>query len=156
SVCTYVMLRIVFGKELDDDEPAGGREMGSLEDMGETSKGVLTIVVAMFASYPILSYFEAPVWIAALMGALLVCGLGLREKHITRAHIVNGVAWDILAFLFLIFVTALGLERIGVTRGMSWLYATASPRAPVGLSLVGGISALGSAVLNNHPMAALN
>ena len=39
---------------------------------------------------------------------------------------------------------------------MSAVYASASERGPDGLGLVGGISSLGSAVLNNHPMAALN
>jgi arsenical pump membrane protein len=96
------------------------------------------------------------VWVAALSGAVLICGIGLREHHVTRAHIVQGVAWDILAFLFLIFITALGLENIGVTVKMSEVYGTASARGPDGIALVGGMSALGSAVINNHPMAALN
>ncbi len=156
SICSYLMLRVVFRKELDDNVPAGGAEMGSLADLGSSSRGVLLIVGAMFASYPILSYFEAPVWIAAATGALLVCGIGLREKHITVSHAFQGVAWDVLAFLFLIFVTALGLENIGVTRAMSKVYATASPAGADGIGLVGGLSSIGSAVLNNHPMAALN
>jgi arsenical pump membrane protein len=156
TVCTYMMLRIVFRKQLEDAVPADGRERGSLADMGGTSRAVLVIVGSMFVSYPILSYFDAPVWIAALGGAVLTCGIGLREKHVTRTHVVQGVAWDILAFLFLIFVTALGLENIGVTTTMSNVYATASPRGADGIGLVGGLSSLGSAVLNNHPMSALN
>jgi arsenical pump membrane protein len=156
SICTYFVLRLIYRRELEDDEPAGGRELGSLADMGTTSRSVLAIVVAMFASYPVLSYFDAPVWIAALAGALLTCGIGVREKHITSAHVVQGVAWDILAFLFLIFISALGLENVGVTAKMSHVYASASATGPDGIGLVGGVSALGSAVLNNHPMAALN
>jgi arsenical pump membrane protein len=156
SLCTYFLLRAVFKSQLEDEEPAGGRELGSLADLGTTPRTVLIIVAAMFASYPILSYFEAPVWIAAVSGAVLVCGIGLRERHITRRHVAAGVAWDILAFLFLIFVTALGLENIGVTSTMSRVYGTTSARGPDGIGLVGVLSALGSAVLNNHPMAALN
>jgi arsenical pump membrane protein len=70
--------------------------------------------------------------------------------------VFHGVAWDILAFLFCIFVTALGLENIGVTETMSRVYATTSEHGPSGIGLVGGVSSLGSAVINNHPMAALN
>jgi arsenical pump membrane protein len=66
------------------------------------------------------------------------------------------VSWDILAFLFLIFLTALGLENIGVTTRMREVYANASPSGADGIGLIGALSALGSAVLNNHPMAALN
>lgn len=156
SLSTYVMLRLVFKKQLDDSVPARGREMGSLADMETSSRSVLVIVVAMLVSYPALSYFDAPVWISALAGATLVCGIALREKHITRTHVVQGVAWDILAFLFLIFLTALGLENIGVTDKMSTVYRTTSERGPDGIGLVGAMSAVGSAILNNHPMAALN
>jgi arsenical pump membrane protein len=156
SVCTYVVLRVLFKKELEDAVPARGPELGSLADMGSTSRGVLVIVAAMFASYPILSYFDAPVWIAALAGATLTCIAGVREQHVTAAHVVHGVAWDILAFLFLIFVTALGLENIGVTVAMSRVYGVASVRGADGIGLVGVVSALGSAIVNNHPMAALN
>jgi arsenical pump membrane protein len=156
SVVTYVMARIAFRSVLEDPEPAGGRELGSLEDLGDSSRGVLAIVITMFAAYPVLSYLDAPVWIAAAAGAIFTSAVGLREKHITRTHIVQGVAWDILAFLFLIFMTALGLENIGVTAAMSNVYGLTEPVSAAGIALVGGVSALGSAVLNNHPMAALN
>jgi arsenical pump membrane protein len=156
SICTYAMLRIVFRKQLEDDTPAGGKEMGSLADMGASSRGVLAVVFVMFASYPVLSYFDAPVWIAAVSGAVFICAIGLHSKQVTRVHVVQGVAWDILAFLFLIFITALGLENIGVTVKMSEVYATVSPRGADGVGIVGALSAIGSAVLNNHPMAALN
>jgi arsenical pump membrane protein len=156
SVCSWLMLRLTFKKQLEDEIPARGREMGSLPDMGSSSRAVLLIVVAMLASYPVLSYFDAPVWIAATVGGFLTCSIALRENHITRTHVVQSVAWDILAFLFLIFVTALGLENIGVTVTMSQVYDTTTPRGVDGIGLVGAISALGSAVLNNHPMAALN
>jgi len=156
SIVSYAGLRFAFRRELDDPTPAGGREAGSLADMGQTSRGVLAIVVGMFASYPVLSYFDAPVWIAALAGAVATSGLALREHTVGIGHVVRGVAWDILLFLFLIFVTALGLENIGVTHAMSAVYGTASAKGLDGLTLVGTLSALGSAVVNNHPMAALN
>lgn len=155
SVVTYVMLRLTFRRVLEDPVAAGGREQGSLAELGSSSRSVLVIVAGMFAAYPILSYFDGPVWIAAFAGAIFTCGIGLREKHITTRHVVDGVAWDILAFLFLIFVTALGLQNIGITGAMSKVYATANSSGH-GIALVGGVSALGSAVLNNHPMAALN
>lgn len=156
AVVTYVMMRIAFRADLEDAVPAGGRELGSLADLGESPRLVLVIVVAMFASYPILSYFEAPVWLAALTGAVLTIGVGLRSRMVTPAVAARGVAWDIIAFLFFIFVTALGLENIGVTHTMARLYGTDTTQASGGIAVIGGMSALGSAVLNNHPMAALN
>jgi arsenical pump membrane protein len=156
AVVTYVMMRIAFKADLEDSTPARGREMGSLADLGTEPRAVLVIVLAMFASYPILSYFDAPVWVAALTGAVLTTGIGLRTRLISVGVAARGVAWDIIAFLFFIFVTALGLENIGVTHAMARLYGADAAQASGGIAVVGGMSALGSAVLNNHPMAALN
>jgi arsenical pump membrane protein len=149
-------MRIAFRSELEDEIPANGPEQGSLADLGSSSVGVLVIVIAMFASYPLLSYFESPVWLAALVGAVLTTAVGLREHTITVGHALRGVAWDIIAFLFFIFVTALGLENIGATRVMARLYGASGARSEDGLAVIGACSAIGSAVLNNHPMAALN
>lgn len=156
AVVTYVMMRIVFRADLEDTTPARGREIGSLADLETSPRAVLVIVIAMFASYPILSYFEAPVWLAALTGAVLTTGIGMHSRRVRPRDAVRGVAWDIIAFLFFIFVTALGLENIGVTHAMARLYGSDGPHATGGIAVIGGMSALGSAVLNNHPMAALN
>jgi arsenical pump membrane protein len=65
------------------------------------------------------------------------------------------VAWDILGFLFCIFLVALGLRNAGVVAAIGQLYGAASGTGAQ-IGLVGLVSALGSALLNNHPMAALN
>jgi len=82
----------------------------------------------MLLSYPVLSYFEAAVWIAALGGAALVCLLGMRDPALTPEVVARGVAWDVLAFLFCIFLTALGLENVGLTHAIASLYGLASGR----------------------------
>jgi len=154
-IVSYVMIRVAFRKELGDTVPARGAEQGSLAPMEATPTRVLWVVVGMLLAYPVLSYFDAPVWIAALAGAALVCGLGLRARSLTPEVIAQGVAWDVLGFLFCIFLTALALENVGFTHAIAGVYATASGR-PMQVALVGGVSAVGSAVVNNHPMAMLN
>ena len=156
AIVTYLMMRVAFKTDLEDSIPARGPELGSIADMETSPRLVLVIVIAMFASYPILSYFEAPVWLAALTGAFLTIGVGLKSRRISPSAAAKGVAWDIIAFLFFIFVTALGLENIGVTHAMARVYGTDTSHAASGIGVIGGMSALGSAVLNNHPMAALN
>jgi arsenical pump membrane protein len=154
SLSSYFMLRIGFRRELEDSIPARGPEAGSLLPMESTSTGVLSVVGATFAAYPILSLFDAPVWLAAVTCALLVSVLGLRARKVTGAQILGGVAWDVLAFLFCIFVTAVGLENVGITRAMGDLYRLAGDGPAI--ALIGAFSAAGSAVVNNHPMAILN
>jgi len=51
-----------------------------------------------------------------------------------------------------VFILAVALQRVGVVDWLSQLYDTAShPLATIGVT-----SAIGSAVLNNHPMSVLN
>jgi arsenical pump membrane protein len=155
TTVSYVMLRLAFRKELDDEVPAGGKELGSLQPLEPTSYGVLGIVALVFLSYPLLSYFDGPVWVAAIGGALLTALLGLRTPEVSLATLRHGVAWEILGFLYLIFITALGLENVGIARWLAEMYS-APGSVPAQLAVVSGTSALGSAVMNNHPMAALN
>ena len=156
SFVSWAMMRVVFRKELADDVPGRGVEQGSLAPMEATPTRVLWVVVGMLLSYPVLSYFEAPVWIAALGGAALVCLLGMRDPALTPEVVARGVAWDVLAFLFCIFLTALGLQNVGITRAIASVYGTAHGGTLSEIALVGTVSSAGSALMNNHPMAMLN
>jgi arsenical pump membrane protein len=60
------------------------------------------------------------------------------------------VSWDVVVFLAAVFLLAVGLRNVGVVKALSSLYARG------GTATIGATSALGSAVLNNHPMAILN
>ncbi|WP_394824563.1 ArsB/NhaD family transporter [Pendulispora albinea] len=156
SVCTYAMLRIAFRSMLEDDIPARGPEQGSLAPMESAANAVLAILGAMLLAYPILSYFDGPVWIAAACGALVICVVGVRAGQVSVVQALGAVAWDVLAFLFVIFVTALGLENVGVTHALAQVYDAAGEHRAARIAVTGGLSAIGSAMLNNHPAAALN
>ncbi|WP_394845002.1 hypothetical protein LZC95_49120 [Pendulispora brunnea] len=156
SLVSYFMLRVAFRKELEDSIPARGPEHGSLAPMEQSANAVLVILGAMLLAYPILSFFDGPVWIAASCGALIICIVGVRDGRVTIGQAFGSVAWDVLAFLFVIFVTALGLENVGLTHAIAQLYAAAGEHVGAQIGLTGAVSAVGSAMLNNHPAAALN
>lgn len=65
------------------------------------------------------------------------------------------MSWQILIFLFCIFVFVLGLRNVGLADRIAELYAYA-PNSVAQILVIGISSAAGSAVLNNHPMAILN
>jgi arsenical pump membrane protein len=155
ALVSYAALRFAFRAPLDDTIPARGAEQGSLAPLEGSSRGVLAVVGAMFLAYPILSYFDGPVWLAALAGATTIATIGIVHSRIKPVHAVQGVAWDILGFLFCIFLVALGLRNAGVVATIGRLYGAVSGNGGQ-IALVGCVSALGSALLNNHPMAALN
>lgn len=156
AITSYFALRWAFRRELDDHKPAGGEEHGSLAPMGGEPRAALVIVVAVLLSYPIISYFEGPVWVAAATGAVLMVGLALRHRSITVDEVPGGVAWDVLAFMFSIFVLATGLRNAGLVDALVMIYREAGLGDASQIAVVGATSAVGSALLNNHPMSALN
>jgi arsenical pump membrane protein len=64
--------------------------------------------------------------------------------------VTRGVSWDVLGFLVAAFILAQGLRSAGVVARLAELYDGA------GAGTVGVASALGSAAINNHPMAIMN
>jgi arsenical pump membrane protein len=155
SLVSYAMLRAAFRKELEDAKAATGQEQGSLAPIEGEPLLAFFIVIGALASYPIISYFKGPVWVAALACATFTVGLGLLHGSVKVADVPRGVAWDILAFMLAIFLVATGLRNAGLLDALTALYrlgATDGAR----IAIIGATSALGSALLNNHPMAALN
>jgi arsenical pump membrane protein len=83
--------------------------------------------------------------------ALLVCAL---HRSIAPRDLGRSVSWDVLPFLFGVFVIATGLKNAGAVALLSRLYTVVPGPAQVGT--IGVVSSVGSALLNNHPMAILN
>ena len=64
------------------------------------------------------------------------------------------MSFDILLFMWGIFLVVQGLRSVGVVDQIHALYATTSGGAQV--ATIGVTSAVGSALIDNHPMALLN
>ncbi len=58
--------------------------------------------------------------------------------------------------MFTIFVLATGLRNAGLVDALVLIYREAGPGDASQIAVVGATSAVGSALLNNHPMSALN
>jgi arsenical pump membrane protein len=154
-VVAFVALCGVFRKEIDDHIPGRGPEAPPLPRMSAAEWQALAVLAGVLGAYPIVSAAGGPVWVVATIGALLGALVCARHRIATPRALGGMVAWDILLFLFAVFVMARGLQRAGVVGALADVYA-----APDGslaqLGLVGTVSAGGSALLNNHPMALLN
>jgi arsenical pump membrane protein len=112
---------------------------------------MMALLLGVLAAYSVVGYFGGPVWIVALAGAAMSLVLSRQYTDRDTAHIVRyGVSWETLLFLLAVLVLSLGLFNVGLVDRLASYYHDAS---------VGGIgvtSALGSAVLNNHPMSHIN
>lgn len=117
---------------------------------GRSRMVVLVALGAVVLSYPVVSWFGGPVWIVAAGGALLLLTIGWAMGHRPTKIAREEVHLDTLLFLFAALILSVGLRHVGVVDRLATLYVDASP------ARIGVVSALGSAVLNNHPMSHLN
>jgi arsenical pump membrane protein len=150
---TYVVLRVIFRRHLDS-VTAGAESTTPVPGLSWPGKQFLGLLVVALGCYPALSYAGGPVWAVAVASAGLGVWLCRRYRIVSPGRIVATVSWEILIFLFCVFVIVLGLSNVGLVGRIADLYSCATEGTQI--ALVGISSALGSAVLNNHPMAILN
>jgi arsenical pump membrane protein len=149
-VAAYAALAWFFRDALSDEAPALGR-MTTVMPLERSARVVLVVAGASVLSYPILALLGEPLWFVAVPTAL-VCMVAATRSGVAPTAIVRGVSWELLPFVFCVLVLATALARAGVTDTLGTLYA----RSPAPLPTVGGVAAVGSALINNHPMALLH
>ena len=150
SMASYLVLARLFAADLAVSSPAVDAVPAA--PLRVTQRRMLLLLAAVTATYPCVAVFDgAAIWAVALAGAMVALWLTWREVHVSPLRIVSrGVAWDVLIFLPAVFVLATGLRNVGLVDAVALWYRDA------GVGAIGITSALGSAVLNNHPMALIN
>jgi arsenical pump membrane protein len=146
----YGVLAWRFRDVLADESPALGAHPPP-PPLAPAAWIVLAALAAVLVAYPLVSLAEGPLWLVASIGALC-CVTAAVVAGARVVRLAGHVSWEILPFLAGVAVVALGLSRAGVIGELAALYRD----TPAPLATVGGISALGSAALNNHPMALIN
>ena len=146
----YALLARYFRDALVDEKPALGR-FETVVPLGRPAKIVLAIAGASIASYPILAGLEQPLWIVAAPAAA-ACAIAALSGGARVSAIARGVSWELFPFLFGVLVLAIAASRAGATDQLARLYAS----SPAPLPTVGAVGAVGSALVNNHPMALLH
>ncbi len=146
-ICGFVVLRLLFARQLAVPIAAGGARR---EPSTPAQRRMMLLLGVVLVSYPVVGYLGGQVVGVAAAGAALSLvvarGAGLRPARLA----LRGVSWETLAFLLCALVMSLGLRDVGLVERLASLYRDN------GLGVIGVGSALGSAVLNNHPMSHLN
>jgi arsenical pump membrane protein len=153
-VVTFAVAFLIFRQSLsagaiaEGHAPAEARAAETRLDARQ--KIVLLALAAVVVAYPIVSWLGGPVWIVAVAGAAFLLALGARIGHRPRDVVRGEIHFDVLVFLVAVLVLSIGLRNVGLVDRLAQVYAGA------GAMKIGVVSALGSAVINNHPMANLN
>lgn len=119
-------------------------------------RGALALFALTLAAHAVCSALGGPTWAVALAGTTALAAYAAWRKVIRVGALVGEVEWGILAFLFGMFLQVEALRHAGLTERTRAVYASISASdgsRSVGVAM---ISALGSAILNNHPMALVN
>jgi arsenical pump membrane protein len=147
-VATYLLLRVVFMRTLA--VPLENMTQ-PLPSSTRPQRWMMVLLSGVLLSYPIFGSLGSPVWPVAVAGAAL--SLLLAKSHL-KSDVTNlvraGISWETLAFLCFVLIISYGLNEVGLVSRLTSLYRG------TGLAVVGLTSALGSAILNNHPMALIN
>jgi arsenical pump membrane protein len=150
-ITAYGVLAWLFRGPLSDPAPALGAWPAQPARLPVGARVVLAAVVVVLCAYPAMSYLDAPLRPVAAVGAAVCAVTSLAMGHSPRA-LATGVAWAIFPFLMGVFILAIALERAGVVDWLRALYT--GSQHPI--ATIGAVTAVGSAVLNNHPMSVLN
>jgi arsenical pump membrane protein len=167
ALLTYAVLRLVYAKSLAAGASApGAGVLGSVPDTvpamappgarhpAETP--ALALLLAVFAAYPVMAALGGPIWVVSVTGAFLALGLSLHCRVASMSRVTSHVSPDILLFLWGSFLVVTGLKHVGVVANLASVYDRFGHEPGAAIAVIGTLSALGSAVLDNHPMALLN
>jgi arsenical pump membrane protein len=154
SAVAYLVLRRFYRSELYDDVPAGGT-VPPPAPLSRTAHEAGVVLAVTLVAFPIVTALGGPVILVSLLSAAALVAIALGRRAISLRALAAEVPFPILGFLLGMFILVRGLENAGAVALLRAAYA-ALPDGPARILGVGSVSAVGSALLNNHPMAILN
>jgi len=153
-ITTLAVLHLVFYRQLRFAEPQRKQRI-DYAVLSRPARQFLILIALALGSYPVLSHAGGPVWCVAASVAAAGIALCWYHRIASPDELRTAISWDILVFLFCVFVIVIGLRNVGLVDRITDIYGSA-PGPTARIFLIGISSAVGSAVLNNHPMAIIN
>ncbi|MGO8998119.1 MAG: ArsB/NhaD family transporter [Polyangiaceae bacterium] len=154
ALLTYAVLRMHYGPLLD--RTASPPSHVAIPPRHPAERPAVALLLAVFAAYPITAALGGQIWMVAVAGALSCSGLAWRYRIATPRKVLGHVSPDILVFLWGVFLVVVALGKVGVVEHLSAFYGAAPAGSARELGTVGVVAALGSALVDNHPMSILN
>jgi arsenical pump membrane protein len=154
AALTYAVLRWCYRDILNAAVPVPAPVTTTHRRAGE--RAAVILMLAVFVAYPIAASFGIQIWWVAVAGAALSLVLCRAYRVAPLRKATSHVSIDILVFLWGIFLVVQGLRGVGVVDWLQSIYQTQPSGSGSELATVGITSALGSALIDNHPMSLLN
>ncbi len=154
ALLTYAVLRVCFRRELASTiaTPA----VVTMPPRHAAERPAVVLLLAVFAAYPVMAAFGGPIWLVSLAGAAACLALAWRYRVAPARKVFGHVSPDILVFLWGVFLVVVGLKHVGLVDRLAALYRVAPAGSLEEIGIVGTVAAIGSALVDNHPMSILN
>ncbi len=156
ALLTLLVLRLRFRRLLADASAATAGVVEVAPGPHPAERPVAAVLVGVFTAYPCVAATGAPIWPVSVAGVAASLLLAWRYRVGPPRRLFGHVSPDVLAFLWGVFAVVIGLRRAGVVDRLAALYGTQAPGSWQEIGIVGLVAAMGSAVVDNHPMAMLD
>lgn len=154
AILTFVVLRLHFRRLLASVEASPATV--EIRPPHRAERPAVVLLLAVFGAYPLMAWLGGPIWVVSLAGAASCLLLAWRYRVAPPRALLRHVSPDILVFLWGVFLVVVGLRHVGVVDRLAEVYR-ATPRGSLHeLAVVGGVAAVGSALVDNHPMSILD
>jgi len=154
ALLTYAILRVHYRSALA--ATAVSTTPVRLPAPHRAERPAVILLLLVFCSYPVMAAVGGPIWTVAVAGAVGSLVLVRWYAVATLRKVSSHVSGDILAFLWGVFLVVVGLRGVGVVDRLAGLYQSFDGHTGQHIAVVGVVSALGSAIVDNHPMSILN
>lgn len=154
ALLTFVVLRVHYRKLLAGAQAGEGTVTFTPAHPAE--RPALALLLAIFAAYPLMAAVDGPIWIVSLGGAVASVVIARRWRVAPMREVLAHVSPDILVFLWGVFLVVVGLRHVGVVDKLADLFAAQPAGSARQVAVVGTVAALGSAIVDNHPMSILD
>jgi arsenical pump membrane protein len=154
ALLAYAILRRHFGPVLGTAEAAPGAAEAPTRHPAEGP--AVALLLAVFLAYPVIAALGGQIFAVAVAGALGSLAIAWRYRVAPARKVLGHVSPDILVFLWGVFLVVVALRKVGVVGQLAALYGAAPVGSAREVGTVGVVAALGSAIVDNHPMSILN
>jgi arsenical pump membrane protein len=154
AVVTYGVLRLCFARTLSTTATTPRDVV--VPPAHPAEKPTLALLILVFAAYPIAAACGGQIWMVTPAGALASLALAARYRVAPLPKLLGHVSPDILLFLWGVFLVVVGLRHVGVIDRLATLYRAVPDGSGLQIGVIGVSSAVGSAIVDNHPMSILN
>jgi arsenical pump membrane protein len=104
----------------------------------------------------VMAALDGPIWSVAVVGSIGCLAIAWIYDLAPPRKLAGYVSFDILAFLWGVFLVVAALRSVGAVDTLAAFYEAHRAEGGRHLAVIGVTSAVGSALVDNHPMSILN